>query len=179
MPERDPRDRDARRVKTPPAGVRAQTASPVEHSWDEDLTPLPYDTHAALSRVDGRVKSTNLATMDRVDAVRSELSGSVKEVDRRVVDLAQELARLAASTAEMAGKLDILVDDRSVDRREVSAVRVESVKADLLIRRDREVASIEDRRQSRAFAAALALKLCAGAGLVWGLLSAMILSGRC
>lgn len=180
MTERNPRDRDARRAKTPPAGVRAQTAAP-EHaeSWDDELTPLPIDTHAALARVDSRVKLTNLATMDRVEAVRVELSSSVREIDRRVLDLSGDLARMAEGVAAMTGKLELLVSDRAVDRQEVSVVRVETARAELDVRRTREADAAEARRHARQLVAAVVIKLFAGAGAVWAVASAAIMSGRC
>lgn len=152
--------------------MRAQTAPPLAGTWDDDLTPLPEDSRSALAQVDRRVKLTGRAQLDLVDLLRTELRGDARDVHVRIDVLASRLAQVAADTAGLAGKLDVLLDehqaDRQADRRELATVRVEMVKADL-----GEVAARRAHRRRVTF------RLLAGAGAVWSTVSALLLARGC
>ncbi len=166
-------DRDRRVPRTPPSGVRAQTAAPVgAQSWDSDVTPLPTDPAAALERVDRRVKVTGQAQLDRVDLLRSD-------VNLRIDGLATGLMELAAATATLGGKLDVILADRAVEQREISAVRVESARAEIEIRKTGAFASIEETKARRAHWRLVSLKALAAVGVVWAVLSTTLLSRGC
>lgn len=184
-------DRDKRRTITPPAGVRAQTAAPMgADSWDGELTPLPQTTRLALEQVDRRVKSGGHATLDRVDdvsrrveEVRDELRGDIGALGDKVSDLAERFA-------SVDGKLEILVKDREIDRaverQELSAVRVETVRADLEIHKSIRISEVQDdfsRRKHRRIVVrrvlSFLLKVVAGGGAVWAAISATIMARGC
>lgn len=181
-------DRDHRRPKVPPVAVRSQLADP--DSWDSDLTPLPPNTRAAIAQVDGRVKSAGQATNDKVEEVRAELRGDIRIVDLRVGQLAESVTALSVETANMAGKLDILVGDRAVDRTELSAVRVETVRTELEVRKAGEIAAVEvrkageiaavdDARDRAANRRQIILKVVAGAGMVGSAILSLLLAHSC
>lgn len=181
-------DRDKRRARTPPRGVREQTAG--DATWDDDMTPLPPGTHEAIARVDRRVKRTGTETVDRVDRVRDELRGDVRNVDRKVDELSARLLDISAQNAQMAGQVELLVSDRQADRSERSQIRTETVRTELEIRktaeladvevdRTRELARIEEEKKSRDHRRAVAMKVLAGIGVAWGAVSAALLSRGC
>ena len=183
----DDRDRDRRRVRTPPHGVRQQTAP---ETWDEDVTPLPTDPREALEKMDRRIKRSGTQTVDRVDAVRAELLGNIKDVMSKVDGLAASLLGVSTKTSEMAGQVNILVGDREADRKERSTLRVETVRNELEIRktteladvevaRTRELAKIDEEKKKKDHRRAIAIKILAGAGVVWGSLSAALLARGC
>jgi len=171
-------DRDRYRVKAPPAGVRAQTAPP-EMDWDSDLTPLPLSTRAAISQVDGRVKSTTSNLGDQVAEVRHELRRDIRHVDAKVDKLASHLTELSTDTSKMGGQLEILVADRVIEMTETSTTRTATVTSDLKIREAREFSEIEERRKRRDHWRSVALKALAAIGSVWAVISAMALAGKC
>lgn len=179
---------------TPPAGVRAQTAPPLNRdSWEGELTPLPDSTRLALEQVDRRVKSGGHATLDRVDEVsrrvdmvRGELRGDIEGVNGKVDGVNDRVSELAVRVSSMDGKLDLLVRDRDVDRQELSAVRIETVRADLEIRKSIKIAEVDDDRDRRRHrrivwrrALSFALKLVGAGGAIWGVVSATLLARGC
>lgn len=171
-------DRDRFRVKTPPAGVRAQTAPP-ERDWDNDLTPLPQSTRAAISQVDGRVKTATSELGIQVAAVREELRRDVRHVDAKVDALATHLTELSADTAKMGGQLEILIGDRALERTETSTTRVATVTSEIKIHEARELSAIEEAKKRRDHWRLVALKIIGGVSAVWALVSAMLLARGC
>jgi len=164
--------------------VRQQTAP---ETWDEDVTPLPIDPREALEKVDRRIKRSGTETVDRVDAVRTELNGNIRDVMHKVDALAASLLSVSTQTSEMVGQVRILVGDRDADRRERSTLRVETVRNELEIRktaeladvevaRTRELAEIEERKKRMDHRRAVALKVLAAVAVVWGVLSAALLA---
>lgn len=171
-------DRDRYRVKTPPAGVRAQTA-PNERDWDNELTPLPPSTREAIAKVDNRVKSTTIELVGQVAAVRDELRKDVRHVDAKVDALASHLTELSADTAKMGGQLEILIGDRALERTETSTTRTATVTTELKIHEARELSAIEEARKRRDHWRMVALKALTAIGTVWGLISASLLARGC
>src|SRR5262245_34328605 len=172
----DDHDRDRRRARTPPRGVRQQTAP---ETWDGDVTPLPSDPREALEKVDRRIKQSGTQTVDRVDAVRTELHADIRGVMSKVDGLVASLMSVSSQTAEMAGQVKILVGDREVDRQERSVLRAETVRAELEIRKTTELAEVDERKKSGEHRRAVALKVLAGIAVAWGTLSAALLSRGC
>ncbi len=155
-------------------------------SWDDDMTPLPSGTREALARVEGRVKTGNMNTLDRVDVVRMELGSRIKGLDqkfdeagRTLVEVMKRMMDLTASASESEAKLDILLSDRATDRQEFSTVRVETVRADLEVRKATVADVVDGRRSSRSLRNSLLVKLATLSLAVWSLISAMILAGKC
>lgn len=171
-------ERDRYRVKTPPAGVRAQTAPP-ELDWDNELTPLPQSTRAAISKVDGRVKSATSELAGQVTAVRAELRSDLRVMDAKVDALAGHLSELSADTAKMGGQLEILVADRAIELTETSTTRTATVTTELKIHEARELSAIEEAKKLRDHWRLVALKVIGGVSAVWALISAMLLSKGC
>jgi hypothetical protein len=181
-------DRDRRRMKTPPRGVREQTAG--EEIWDEDVTPLPIGTHEALAKVDRRVKKSGTDTADRVERVRAELRGDVRDVDRKVDELMASILRISEHSAEMAGQMKILVSDREADRQERAVIRTETVRNELEIKRtaelagvevgrSRELADIEEAKRRAEHRRKLVMEVLAGVGVVWAAVSTLLMSRGC
>lgn len=183
-------DRDRRRARTPPRGVRQQTAPEVSETWDEDVTPLPTDPREALEKMDRRIKQSGTTTVDRVDAVRAELRNDIRDVMHKVDGLVASLLSVSTQTSEMVGQVKILVGDREADRQERSTLRVETVRSELEIRktteladaelaRERERARIEEDKKRKDHLRAVAIKVLAGVGVAWGTLSAALLAHGC
>ncbi len=178
-------DRDKRRQRTPPAGVRAQTAAPAEErpSWDDDVTPLPDDPRLAIARVDRRVKITGQAALDRFDLMRTEIAVDVRDVHSRIDVLSSRLAQVAESTAALVGKLDVLMQDRAVDRQETSSVRVETVRTELEIHKSQALAEVGEAKARGAHRRKIVLRVLggvlAGASAVWATISTLLLARGC
>ena len=176
-------DRDKRRPRTPPVGVRAQTAAPVDDSlslsWDHDVTPLPDDPRLAMARMDRRVKITGQAAIDRFDLMRTQVAGDVRDVHLRIDVLSSRLAQMAESTAAVVGKLDVLMQDRE----EISVVRLETARTELEIRKSRAIAEVGEDRAQRAHRRKIMLRVLAGAlagvSAVWAAVSTLLLARGC
>jgi hypothetical protein len=184
-------NRDRRIPKTPPVGVRAQTAAPLDvapfdttsETWDDDITPLPAEPRGALAAVDRRVKSSGQAALSRVDQLRAEVAGDMRDLDRKIDTVSTKTAKIGETMAAVSAQLAILIADRAVDRQEASVVRVEAVRTNMEIRKSREITEIADASADRAMRRRvkmrLGLKILSGIGAVWGLVAAMILAGKC
>lgn len=180
-------DRDRRIPKTPPSEVMAQAAPLVEQhlheDWDGEVTPLPVEPRSALASVDRRIKMSGIATLDRVDLFRAEVSGEVRAVDAKVDFMAARVAQIGELTAAIRGQLDLILQDRLMDRREVSAVRVETVMTDLEIRKSQALAQVSDASAAKALRRKIVFRLVigliGGVGAVWGLIATLILAGHC
>lgn len=162
-------------------GIRAQTAAPVEDAqdWDGDVTPLPEDPREAWAAMNRRVKTTGRASIDRVDLLRSEVGGDVREVNRRIDELSGQLAQVAASTGATVAKLDVIMADRQVQRQETSAVLVETTRAEIEIRKSRAIAEVDEGKARREYRRGIVLRVIAGVGAVWGTISALLLARGC
>ncbi len=172
-------ERDRWRPRTPPAGVRAQTAAPLETNPDHDLTPLPHSTRHAIAKVDGRVKSSTSNLGTQVAAVRVELREDLEKVDAKVDVLAGHVLTLSTSTAKMGGQLDILVADRTVDRETTSTIRTETTRTELKIHEAKELSALEEMKKRSDHRRFIVIKALAAVGMVWALISAMALAGKC
>ena len=174
-------DRDRRRPRTPPVGVRAQTAAPLgnDQTWDDDVTPLPDDPRLAMARVDRRVKITGQAALDRFDLMRTEVAGNVRDLHLRVEVLSSRLAQVAESTAAVVGKLDVIMADRAVDRQETSVIHVETARAELEIRRSTKLAEVSENKARSAHRRQIMMRALAGVGAVWATVSTLLLARGC
>lgn len=166
-------DRDRYVRRTPPAGIASQLAAPeyVQH----ELTPPPVTVPEAFAQIGRRQKQTqdtSSATLDHVQALRTELGGRIDRLDERV-DLA------AVASASVAGKMDILTDvvRRSLD--EQSQIRVSRVTASIDVERTSDLAVIDERKARRAFPRELAFKVIAIAGPPIAAAIALLVQSRC
>ena len=127
-------DRDRRVHRTPPPGVRIQTAQPMT-DWDPDAepTPPPIDVPEALVQVTRRQRQTQQTTQgtkDAVHALRDEVSQKFSTVDHKFAELSSHVGELGERTYHMAGKVDILVETLATDRVERSTIRLATATAE-------------------------------------------------
>jgi len=174
-----PDERDRWRPRTPPAGVRVQTAPPVDEDpdWDHELTPLPPTTRNAIARVDARVKSTTTDLGVQVAAVRQELREDVGRIDIKVEELASHVVILTRDTAKIGGQLDILVADRTIDRTETSTIRTETTRTELKIHEAKELSALEEAKKRSDHKRMIGIKLIGAIAAVWATI-ATILAAR-
>lgn len=156
----DPRDRDVRRPKTPPAGVRAQTAPPVSHR-DEDATP-PAGT-PLVEELAFRARRTHkdtiitrdaaTTTLERVVDVRREMhdrieavDSKVERLDARVEVMSDRVGDLRESVGKIAGQLEgittTLAEDRE-ERHNHSMMRVTAFQAEVEVDKTAKLADVE------------------------------------
>lgn len=174
-------DRD-RRQRTPFLGTPhspGAAPTPVELSWDHEVTPLPDGAIQALQHVDGRVKRASQDQVSAIHQVRSEMQEGIKEVDRKVDELAGHVVSLSVSQAQMVGKLDLVLEDRAADRQVGATLRVETVRSELKVRETGAIAAIEARRERGRFWRDIALRIFAGIAAVWAVVSGLMLTGKC
>lgn len=107
-------------------------------------------------------------TLDQVGALRVEFGGRIGVLDQRVHELGER-------TANMDGKLDILLEV-SRERRQV---QVAAVAATIEVEKTGQLAKIEESKAKGEFRRAMWLKVTLGVGAVWALISSLILAGRC
>lgn len=180
-------DRDHRTVKTPPAGVRVQTAAPLTETHEaDDLTPLPQTTREAISAVGQRVKTASLGTFGAIDSVRRELKEDIGQVASKVDQLSTTVTELAVSSAALGARVGVLMEDRE----EFREVRTETVRTELRIHESREIseaevtkarelAAIADAKARKEQLRQIVLKVLAAIGAVWGMISAAMMSRGC
>jgi hypothetical protein len=164
---------------TPQARAASAPTTPVELSWDHEVTPLPDGAIQALQHVDGRVKRASQDQVSALHQVRSEMQDGIKEVDRKVDELAGHVVNLSLSQAEMVGKLDLVLEDRAVDRQAGATIRVESVRSEIKVRETNQIAAIEARRERGKFWRDVALRVFAAIAALWAVVSGLMLSGKC
>lgn len=192
MPD-DPDDRDRRRPRTPPVGVLAQTAPPME-TWD-DVTP-PLGTSDPLHRIGRRVKQTaqtTLSTLDLVESLRSEVRQDIVRVDGKVDRLGSQVSDVRETVGEIGGKLDGVVlalqedrDQRVREREQHATMRVTAFAAEVEVDKTRKLSEIEiqrdaaidrirEQRELRRYRRLLALKIfgwvAVSGGTLWSLLA--------
>lgn len=152
-----PEDRDRLKVKTPPAGVRAQTARP--ESFEED-TPVEGDpisqmttraknaannSRAAFGAI-GDLRRQLTAAVERDVADHDRLYDSVNRVDRKVdeigsvqKELLRDMGELRENVGETRGIMQQLVTQLEADREE----RMEAAKARAIIELEEKKAELE------------------------------------
>lgn len=124
-----------------------------------------------IGRVVRDTQQTVRGTADRVDQLRGELGGRIDQLDAKV-------DKVELTSARVEGKVDILVDELEVARRERSMIRVSSVQAAIEVEKTGEVAKITEAAAVRADRRQLLLKSVAVAGPV--IAAALgLLAGRC
>lgn len=111
---------------------------------------------------------TSQSTLDQVGELRKELGSRIDQLDARVDGL-------AVTSANIEGKLDILVDVS----RERRAIQISAVQASIEVEKTGQLAAIAEGKAQGDFKRTVGLKVIAGIGAAWGLVSAMILAGRC
>lgn len=152
-------DREQRRSLTPGAGVPA--------SDPDTIRAIARRTHDTQKTADSTLTQVG-HTLDTVSALRVELNGRIDVIDARVDELSKQ-------TANMDGKLDILVEV-SRERRQLNIAAVE---AHIEVEKTGQLAAIGERKAKAEYWRTLGLKVTTGIGAVWALVSAMILAGRC
>lgn len=139
-------DRDRTRRRTPPAGVRAQTAPPVEREWDDHHTPPPETVPEAIAQVRRRQKitqQTTQTTLDRVGELRTELGARISNLDSRVDGLSDASARMTGTIDGMDGKVDLLTDLVKTSLEAQSEIRVAKVTAAVEVTKTADAAAVE------------------------------------
>lgn len=127
-------ERDRYKPKTPPVGVRAQTARDhrdPEFSRSEDDTPVGM---LALPAMNARTKA--------ISATTDDIRGRVGQLESGLSDARVRITELAAGVANLDGKLDVLVEESKHSRheREEREKRAENrAAAELAFRRDRSI----------------------------------------
>lgn len=151
-------DRDVRR-RTPAGGVLVPSEDAIQAIARRQHDTM-RDAASTLTQVGH--------TLDQVGALRVELGGRIDVLGERVSELAER-------TANMDGKLDVLVDVS----RERGQIHVASVQATIEVEKTGQLATIAERKASGELRRTMVLKMATGVGAVWALVSAMILAGRC
>lgn len=153
-------ERDILRPKTPPAGVRAQTAQPLIRR-DDDTTPpagTPLIDELAIrarrtQHETTRTLDVSQSTLERVGDVRREMGARIEAVDAKVERLdarievmSDRVGDLRESVGEIVGTLagitTTLAEDRE-ERRNHSMMRVTAFQADVEIDKTRQIAEVE------------------------------------
>lgn len=126
------------------------------------------ETMQAIARRQHDTIRTAQTTLDSVGELRTEFGGRIDQLDARVDDL-------SVASARVEGKLDILVEV-SKERR---ILQVSAVQASIEVEKTGQLAKIGEGQARADFRRTVGLKIIAGIGAAWALLSAMILAGRC
>jgi len=184
-------DRDRRRIITPPAGVRVQTAP---ESWEggDSHTPPPVDgpTDPAdtLDRINRRVKltaRTSQSTLDTVGEMRRAFDG-------QVASLTQDLYKARAESAANGGKLDILLSVLEAERKErqqFTQISAAAYQAGVDVERARDMSQIDlerttalsvitERKERALYRRQILLKVLAGIATLWGTIATIVLARR-
>jgi len=132
-----------------------------------------------VSRRQKQTQQTSQVTLDRVDLLRAELRSDIRDVDLKVDGLASHVSDLAVASAEVSGRVGILVEAIKSDLEERSIIRVEATKARIEVTKTGEIATIEESRARANHRRALAIKAAAAIGAVWAAISAGLLSKGC
>lgn len=131
-------DRDRRLVKTPPKGVRAQTAAPIGESWEgpDQLTPvaetLPDTIEEAALRIDRRATairkrpgptpaSESVAAAITIHGVNASLDGVKQKV-------AEQALKIDALGTQMTQLVPVLLGELTKDgevRRQEKKARID------------------------------------------------------
>lgn len=160
-------DRDHRRPLTPPAGVRAQTASP--ESEFEGETPVEGDAVTQINNRAGRAAASSKAAFGAIGELRRELRASVDrdvrdhqammtssgKIETRVDEIGRHVGDLRESVGEMKGEvkgtkemLQVLVDQLEQERQaRADSARLRAV-TEAEIKRADAVAEAEIKRAS-------------------------------
>lgn len=141
----------------PPKGEHAQDAI-------QEIARRQHDTMRTASSTLNQVGQT----FDQVAALRVEFGGRIGVLDERVNELSER-------TANMDGKLDILVEV-SKERRQI---QVAAVTANIEVEKTGQLAKIDEAKAKSEFRRTMWLKVTLGVGAVWALVSSLILAGRC
>lgn len=123
----------------------------------------PSESLAAIARTTRDTSENAAKTLDKVDVLRSEMRG--------------HLGRQDAAIEGIQGKLDILVDEIQVDRRERSEIRVSETRARIEVHKTGEIALIEDRADAAKNRRALLLKVLLVVGPIVSAVVSAILAG--
>lgn len=133
-------DRDRRTLKTPPKGIRAQTAAPVGESWEESdhLTPvaeaLPDSIEEAALRIDRRATAIrrrpgptpateSVAAAITIHGVNASLDGVKKQVSEQGL-------KIEALGTQMTQLVPVLLGELTKDgevRRQEKKARIDWV----------------------------------------------------
>lgn len=174
-----PSERDVRR-QTPPGGVSAE--------------PKPGEEPLETMRLARAARDTSRIVVDRVDGLRGEVNKRFVAVEQRFGVVEEQIGDLRQTTGEVVGKLDILVDELRSDRDERRQMRITDVQARIDVVKTEGMAAIEVNRTAQLAAISekqkdnqlkrdavmlTVTKVLAGCGLVWALISSLIMAGRC
>lgn len=124
-----PNDRDKLKHVTPPAGVRAQTARPVNESFEEE-TPVDGDPVTQINTRARNAAASSKAAFGAIGELRRELRASVDRdvrdhqsmgasislINTKVDTLNEHVGDLRESMGEVRGTLHILVNTLEAER---------------------------------------------------------------
>lgn len=182
-------NRDIHKKKTPPVGVRAQTAKPLGESWDEDLTLQPElpgtVSNEALDARARSLKITASATLSSVSdlrketgvqlgALRAEMKADISDVKKDVKELAGHFSTMRADISGVKGQLEILpklVDSLEKARQVSFAARVDVGKEQAISEIRDEADEREKHRELKLTRRKLKLKLVAIVGTIATIIS--------
>jgi len=160
-----PDERDRRRLITPPAGVREQTAP---ESWEGpgNETPAPQDPTDALHVISRRVKITAQsaqATLDEIGKLRGELDEMRQAGARREGTLEEIKAQLEEERKErrLYTAVGVSAYQASVDtevKRALAKIELEKAQA---------AATIVAQTERAAYWRAVGLKVLAAIAVLW------------
>jgi hypothetical protein len=156
-------------VITPPAGTAI-----APETW-EDETPTPVDPVASLHVIGRRVKITARnaqATLDELGKLRSELDEARAAGARREGKLEQVLATLEGERKERQQYTAVSVSAYQA----AAEIEVKRALARIELERNQAAAVITANAEQTAYRRGLVLKIVAGIGAVWVVISAILLA---
>src|SRR5262245_50870880 len=114
------------RRRTPALGVPIGDEAPRDTS---ETIRLMHRTARDTEQVARDARQAATTTLDRVAELRQELNVDIGRVELRVETLAAHVGDLRETTANVVGKLDVLVDEIKADRAERGTIRVTAAAA--------------------------------------------------
>lgn len=179
--------RDIRRPKTPPAGIRAQTAG---ESWDDSHTPppggAPLSPDERLGKIDRRIKitaATSQTTLDNLGELRREFDAKATRLDERIEGLAGDMANVREVSARFEGKLDVLMQTLAEERergRQYTQLAVTTFQAGIEVDKTRALSQIDERKEAVAYRRQLLIRFlswaAAAIAAVWALIATIALA---
>jgi hypothetical protein len=195
--------RDKHTHKTPPAGIAAQIAGPVDSTFDDEYTdqhPTPVGSpvvgETVLQRIErrtGETKNSSIDTLSKINEVHRRIDTTNDRLDR-VVEVVGELRETVGETkGQNVIIIDMLKEQRTakaqsgeirvVERTVTAEVHGARAKSEIELEKAEALAVIDDQKADRALRRkvleTVALKVIAGAGVIAGAIATGIGIGQC
>lgn len=196
MSPSDPRDKYVPKHPTPPSGVPEFGVPEFGHKTPVDMQTIREDesTLEGIDRRSRETKNTTIETINRIEALRKETRDDVRKVDSKVDGVIATVSTLRVEVAKHGTQNDAILS--KLDELKAHAERSEQVKTitriaevevdttrqltDIEIERKRATTEIEDGAAAKAarreVIKAFAIKLIAGLGSLWAIISVSYLS---